>query len=219
MSIFKRLSATLAARIDQVVGEIENHDAVIQAGLSDLCKKQAEAKLRLRQVQKEKDRLNQQIQEQQENAQRWRERAVECAEQDETKALECIRRSRLCRQKEQQIVSVLEQYAQTTDKLARDIETSEQRITEMKQKLTLMRARQSTSIALAATTDVDNDAEKMLEDSFDRWEINISQAELKVESPDAVDSMDSLEREFVDQETQDELRIELVELLKAGDQK
>ncbi len=29
MSLFKRLSTTLFSRIDQVVGEIENHDAVI----------------------------------------------------------------------------------------------------------------------------------------------------------------------------------------------
>ena len=36
MSIFKRLSATFGARLDQVVGEIENHDAVIVASLTEI---------------------------------------------------------------------------------------------------------------------------------------------------------------------------------------
>ena len=47
MSIFKRLSATLVTSIDRVVGEIENHDAVIQASINDIRKKVAEAKVRL----------------------------------------------------------------------------------------------------------------------------------------------------------------------------
>lgn len=45
MSLFKRLSATLVSRIDQVVGEIENHDAVIQVALNDMRKKIAEARV------------------------------------------------------------------------------------------------------------------------------------------------------------------------------
>jgi len=51
MSIFKRLSATLISRVDQVVGNIDNHDGGVQAPLTDMRnnmrKKVAEAKVRL----------------------------------------------------------------------------------------------------------------------------------------------------------------------------
>ena len=215
MSIIKRLSATLVSGIDKVVGEIENHDAVIQASLDEMRKRIAEAKLRLGQVQSEEARLDRQIQEMQHNVQRWRQRAVDCAqgdERDEAKALDCIHRSRRCLQQIEKLEQARFQYRQSADTLARDIETSEQRLLEMKQKHTLMRARQSSSSALNATGDAD--AARLLDTTFDRWEINISQAETVL---DMHDNVDALEREFITREQQQELRSELAALL-AGEE-
>jgi len=216
MSIFKRLSTTLVSRIDQVVGEIENHDAVIQATLSDMRKKIAEAKVRLGQVHHEKEHLQQQGQELQENARRWQQRAIECSVMDEAKALECVSRSRFCEQKEARLRQAINQYRQTADKLGRDIESSEQCLAEMKQKLTLMRARQSTSSAVSATSEINNNMENRLDETFDRWEINISQAEMIV---DQHEPTDLLERDFINREKEEDLRQELGILLAREDQK
>lgn len=216
MSIFKRLSATLVSSIDQVVGEIENHDAVIQASLNDMRKNVAEAKVRLGHVRREEERLKQQIQEQQQNEQRWRQRAVECAKRDEAKALECVRRSQHCQQHAKRLTQAQTQYEQTAEKLARDIETSEQHLAEIKQKLTLMRARKSTSSAISATSKPENDSTQLLDETFDRWEINISQAEMAIDTHDIIDP---IEREFITQEQQDELRNELAELLAKEEEK
>jgi len=210
MSIFKRLSATLLSSIDQVVGEIENHDAVIQASFSDMQKKVAEAKVRLGQVRREEARLAQQIQEQQQNAQRWRQRAVKCAKSDEAKALECVRHSHHCQQQAERLTEAQSQFAQTAQRLAQDGATSEQRLTEVKHKLTLMRARQSTSSAINATSQSETASFQLLDDTFDRWEITISQGEL---AGDSLAIADSLEHEFVTQEQQAALRNELAELL------
>ncbi len=216
MSIFKRLSATLVSSIDQVVGEIENHDAVVQASLNDMRKKVAEAKVRLGHVRREGAQLKQQIQEQQQNTQRWRQRAIESAKNDETKALECVRRSQHCQQQAERLSQAQAEYDQTAEKLARDIETSEQRLTEIKQKLTLMRARQSSSSAINATSKSESNTTQLLDEAFDRWEINISQAEMTIETHDIVDP---IEREFISQEQQDELRNTLAELLAEEEQK
>jgi len=216
MSIFKRLSATLVSSIDQVVGEIENHDAVIQASLNDMRKKVAEAKIRLGQVCKEEERLKQKIMEQHQNATRWQQRAVDCAKNDETKALECVRRSKHCQQQADRLTQTKAQYIQTAGKLAQDIEISEQRLTEIKQKLTLMRARQSTSSAINATNKAENNTSLLLDETFDRWEINISQAEMAIDTHDTVDLM---EREFITQEQKEELKHELAELLAEEEQK
>jgi len=216
MSIFKRLSATLVSRIDHVVGEIENHDAVIQATLSDMRKKIAEAKVRLGQVRHEQQQLKHQLQEQQDNGLLWRKRAIECAKENEDKALECLSRRRCCQQKAKTLGKTLEQYTQTADRLAQDIETSQQRLTEMKQKLTLMRARQSTSLALNATDEVSNHCANALEDSFNRWEVSIAQTEISLDVDDATDT---LEQDFISQEQQEVLQKELMALLAEEEQK
>ena len=216
MSIFKRLSATLVSRIDQVVGEIENHDAVIQASLNDMCKKVAEAKVRLGRVRREEERLNQQIREHRQNEERWHKRAVASAKDDEAKALECVRRARHCRQHAEKLAQVQAGYEQTADKLAHDIEASEQRLAETKHKLTLMRARQSTSAAVNATCKPESGTDQFLDETFDRWEVNISQTEMTVEHHDIVDPV---EREFITQEQQEELRNELAELLAREEEK
>jgi len=216
MSIFKRLSATLVSRIDHVVGEIENHEAVIQATLSDRQKKVAEAKVRLGQVRSEQQQLKHQLQKQQDNILLWRKRAIECAKGNEDKALECINRRRYCQQKSKTLEKTLEQYTQTADRLAKDIETSQQHLTEMKQKLTLMRARQSPRLALNVTDDASNHSANALEDSFNRWEVSMDQTEIPI---DADDTTDSLERDFITQEQQEVLQKELMALLAEEEQK
>ena len=216
MSLFKRLSATFVSRIDQVVGEIENHEAVIQASLTEMNKKVVGAKVRLTQVRKEGQRIQQQILQQQENAKLWRQRAVNNAKEDEGKALDCLSHARLCEHKTEKLQEARKQYNATADKLAEDIETSEQRLGETKQKLTLMRARHSTNQALSATNKANENAEDLLEESFERWEISIGETEL---SFNEMDSSDSLERDFLAKEKQEELRNELASLLTQEEQK
>ncbi len=216
MSIFKRLSATLVSRIDQVVGEIENHDAVVRVALQDMRKRIAEARVRLGQLQREQARLKQQIQAQQDDARRWRERALACAGSDEAKALECVRRSRDCQQRAKKLEQSLVGFEATAEKLAGDIDTSEQRLARNKQKLTLMRARQSGSAALNNAAEEGEDACQLLDDTFDRWEINISQAEMV---GDDIPDIDPLEREFTTCEQEEELRRELARLLAEEEQR
>ena len=210
MSLFKRLSATLVSRIDQVVGEIENHDAVIQATLNEVRRKVAQARVRLAQVQREADRLRGEFEQQQQQADRWRQRARETAGGDEHKALECLRRARACDQQARRLRDAQAQYMQTAERLAGDIDTSEQRLRAMKQRLTLMRARQASGVALNATGETDSAVIQQLEDSFERWEINIDQLELSL---DRAAPVDPLERDFLSSEEETSLRDELAELL------
>lgn len=215
MRLFKRLSTTFLARLDQAVGEIENHDAVVQATFNDMRRKVAEAKVRLTQVQREAQRLQAHIIDQQEHAQRWRQRAVACASSDDAKAMSCVSRYRQCEANAERLTHALTQYQQTADKLAHDIHYMEQRLSEVKQKLTLMRARESTSAALQATGASNTDITALLADTFDRWETNISQAEF---AADESHPMDLIEQEFIQSEHEEELRQVLDALLAEEDQ-
>jgi len=210
MSLFKRLSATLVSRVDRVVGEIENHSAVAQASIIDMRKKVAEAKVRLSQVQREGDKLKQQIDEQNENVERWRQRAIECAQSDEAKALQCVQRSRQCQQQSDVWKQSHQQYIQTAEKLAQNIETSESRLYAMQQKVTLMQARQSSNAAMHMTTQHDEDKELFLNDTFERWEINLTAGEMALDNHKPIDS---LEHEFISKELEQNLRGELSMLI------
>ena len=211
MSIFKRLSTTIAAQFDQVVGEIENHDAVVKASITDLKKKIAEANVRLDRVRNEATQIQNQINQRQEDAKRWQARAIECANEDEQKALSCVSRARQCEQQIIQLETAFKQYQQTSVKLSQDITVAESRAQELKQKHDLMRARQSSCSALKVAQDTYEDSTSMLCDTFDRWEIKLRQSEMTL---DVQPNIDTFEQEFVQQEQADELRHALDDLLK-----
>jgi phage shock protein A len=210
MSIFKRLSATVVSSIDRVVGEIENNDAVIQATLTELRRKVAAAKVRLAHVHRQEANLNRQIQKRHEDEQLWGDRAVEAARTDEAKALECVRRRQQCRRQAQKLEQGQQYYQLTAEKLARGVEEGEERLAEMGQKHTLMRARQSTAEALYAANQAGDDSLHQMEDSFDRWEVKILQEEMAVNSDDM---LDPLGREFSNSENEQALRDELAALM------
>jgi phage shock protein A len=209
MSIIKRLSATLVSNIDRVVGEIENNDAVIQATLAELRRKVATAKVRLAQVHRQEANLNRQIQQRREEEQLWGERALEAASTDEAKALECVRRRLQSRRQAEKLEQGQQHYQLTAEKLARGVQEGEERLVEMGQKHTLMRARQSTAEALHAANQAGDESLQQVEDSFDRWEVKILQEEMMGESDDLLDPLD---REFTHSENEQALRDELAAL-------
>jgi len=210
MSIIKRLSATLVSNIDRVVGEIENNDAVIQATLSELRRKVATAKVRLAQVHRQEANLDRQIQQRREDERLWGERALEAARTDEAKALECVGRRLQCRRQAEKLAQGQQHYQLTAEKLARGVEEGEERLAEMGQKHTLMRARQSTAEALHAANQAGDDSLQQVEDSFSRWEVKILQEEMMVDSDDMLDPLD---REFSNSENEQALRDELAALI------
>lgn len=220
MSLMKRLSATVTASLDQLVGEIENHDAVVEATLRDMQKKIAQAKVRLQRVNQEKQRLQQQVSDLQADAATWRKRAVQTAQSNETEseqtALACLERARSHDQQVAAISATLDQYQATSDKLSHDVSRAEQQLGEVKQKQVLMRARQSTSQAVSATNRASNDELKTLDETFDRWEINILETEIGQD--DIVDTRlvasDELEQAFVTEEQRQALTEELAQLIR-----
>lgn len=215
MSLIKRLSTSLVASLDQVVGSIENHDAVIQASLKDMRGKIAAARQRLSQVQSEATRLEDEIAAQRQQAAQWQRRALATAQTDESKALECMRRARACEQQSQQLQTARQPYAQTLARLRQDIDSSEQRLRELQQKHSLLRARQASGVALNATGGGDVDTIRQLDDSFERWEVKLAQLDICSDNRYAQpEPMDALQQAFESDEQTAELRRALDELLQ-----
>ena len=218
MSFVKRLSSSIFAKVDRVVGEIENHDALIQASITDQRKKLASAKVQLARLQNHQRRVEQQLEKVLQEEKRWGERAVTAAASDEKRALACMQQRHRIGEQAAQLEQARQQYQQAAIKMEEDVNRCDSKILEMSRKHALMRSRQSSaealgSVAQSASTRVDD-----LEGSFDRWEVKISQEEMEAElvsetNMDPFAANSALEQEYQSQEREDELREELAALI------
>jgi len=214
MSIFKRLSATFTSRMDNMVSQIENHDAVVDVAIKESRHATAKAKVRLARVRHDGEQLRRKIAELRTAERQWTHRARELAEQDEERAIECLRRHKACEQQLAQFEPALKQHDALEARLSQDIGSAERKLSKMNQQQNLMRTRQSAAQALNAISTMDESVALDVADAFERWEVNVTESELEVGT---VDSVDLLEREFMDSEEKDALHSELTALMADGD--
>ncbi len=210
MSVLKRISTTLFSRVDQLVGEIENHDALIQAAITEQRKKIAAAKVQLGRIQAQQNRIQQQTSQLQQSEQRWEQRAIKEATQDEAKALMCIQRRQHIKQQISKSQQAEQEYHRAAERMIVDINRSEDELKNMSQKHELMRARQSSAEALNIVNQTSAIRSDELENSFDRWEIKITENEI---SSEHYDDTDLLEQAYIKEENKDILREELHALI------
>lgn len=210
MSIFKRLTATFTSRVDQMVSQIENHDAVVEVAIKESRQATARAKVRLARVQRDGELLRNKITQLRKDETLWTNRAREIASKDEERALECVRRRKLCQQQLEQYGQALKKHEAMEQRLGQDIHAAERKLADMNQQRNLMRTRQSATEALNAISGMDESVALDVAEAFERWEIKVTESELEVGT---VDSMDLVEREFLDTEDKHALQAELRQLL------
>lgn len=211
MALFKRTFTSLYTKIDQLVGEIENHDALIQAAITEQKQKIAAAKVQLRRLQDNDKRLQEKATQYTLDESRWASRAVREAGTNEAQALACLQRRQKLRLQLEKITAMQKEYHQSSAQMKSNIARCEQELESMVQKHEIMRARQSTADAMhvvnrAGAADLND-----ISTCFDRWEIRISQGEML---NDCAEEFDELEQEYLSAENEQELRHELAELLR-----
>jgi len=218
MSIFKRLTTTFTSRVDQMVSQIENHDAVVEVAIRESRQATAKAKVRLARVQRDGEQLRTKISQLRQDEQQWTHRARDVAQRDEDKALECLRRRKLCQQQLTQLEKALIQHEELERKLVQDIKAAERKLAEMSQQRNLMRTRQSAAEALNSISGMDETVALDVADAFERWEVKVTEAEMEVGTGYVSDSYDMLDREFLNAEEKAGLQTELQQLLAEKEQ-
>ncbi len=213
MSIFKRISASFVASIDQVVGDIENTEAVVKASLDEQRRKLSAAKLQRNRILAEERALQHRLNEAVAEVSRWEERAVSVAPSDEQKALQCLERREQSKRNVESLGAALADYQSNLARFNQNLEQSEATLDELRRKHSLLKARQASVPVQDACAISGQGSAQELEGAFDRWELSIAEKELIVEDADAPDA---LERDFSDQEKQAKLRAELASLMNKG---
>lgn len=212
MSLIRRISAGITSTVDRAVSRVENHDAIINAALRDTQQAAARSRVRLERVRKDGDQLRTRRANLEQALGRWTERAKSVAAEDEAKALECLRRRKDCRAQLLALDDSIAKHDELEARIAEQVKKIEARIGEVTQQRNMMRSRQSVADAMRTIHNIEGVSYGEIEDTFDRWEINLGEAEILTGS---TANIDPLESAFLAEEDTAELRAELAELLKS----
>ncbi|MES9853586.1 MAG: PspA/IM30 family protein [Candidatus Thiodiazotropha sp. L084R] len=210
MSVIKRLSATLSASVDKWVGEIENHDAVIEAAILDARQSTAKAKVRVDRLHREGEKMQERLARLSNEATRWRQRAISVADQDVEKALTCLQRQHDCEHHMETAKQAIKKHQAAQLKLTDQVRQAEARLQEMIQSRNSLRARESVAEASRSLAKFEGLEAIDSEATFERWETRLMTHEMEMEYEPSIG--DSLEQNFIKEEAREQLLAELQQL-------
>ncbi len=207
----KRLVASVGASFEQFVNKVENHEAVAESVIRDVRAAAAKLKVQMGGVNAQADRLRERRDGLADDAERWRERARRFANEDEERALECLRRMKRAEAEQGQVVSQLAQYDALGEKLKDRLATVEARLSALQLKRTALSSRSARAQVVGAA---DQEALSDVNAIFDRWEMAVIEDEYldEVVGGDG----DRLERELDAAEEREQLMAALEDLRKEG---
>ena len=140
----------------------------------------------------------------------WSRRATQLAGDDEERALECLRRRRVCAEQLGKLKAAIESHRELEARIAEQVRKIDARIGEMSEQRNRLRSRQSVADAMLAIRKVEGPGCRDIENTFDRWEIILAESEYRFGTARQVDPLDSA---FASEEEAVELRSELALLL------
>ncbi len=211
MNLFKRITTTINATMNDVVGRVEDHDAIIDASLQQCRQAAARTRTRLTKVKRDGAQLQSKRDKLVEDTVLWEERAIANADQDEETALNCLKRKNWAETERIRVEGMIAEHTEIESSLQTRLEQIETRIREINLKRNSMRSRQSLSEAMQIMEKLDGEAGSNVDDTFERWETVLLERELFVSDEP---STDRFEMQFVNQEERESLLQELKSLSK-----
>jgi phage shock protein A len=211
MGIINRITTTLTASVDRAVSQVENHDAVIDVSIKDCRAALSKAQVRYSRVKKDRQNLQSRLEELQEMETTWENRAKSVAAEDEKMALDCLHRKNICKQRISNTQQALVQHEELEQKVGASITKIEQRLSHITQQRNMMRSRHSAADALRTINSIEGSSKNDVDDTFERWEMIISEAEYEVGQE--LEPVDLLDKSFAEKEDEAVLRAELSALM------
>jgi phage shock protein A len=210
MTRWKRWTSGFVASIDQVIAQVENHEAQVTSALRELEQGILRSKVQLARVERDGVALRRTLADEREAALRWRERAKR--EADDKRALECLRRAKRGEARASELDKQRSEHERVEAQLGADIRTLEERMVELRQQRNTMRTRQSRAEALTVAQGYGELNDGEIGQILERWELRVSESEIA--SGCDRRPVDGFAEEFSSAEEEASLRLEL-EAIKA----
>ncbi len=206
MNRMKRWTMSVTSWVDGVLAQVENHEAAVSSAIGRVRQATARARVQLKRVERDQQAMRDTLLEEEKAIDAWRRRAK--AADDETVALECLRRHKAAERRVLRLRQRLGEHERSHKELSDGIRILNGRLSELTERKNLMRTRQSRAEAshgMASTTGPIGD----LEDVFERWEARVGEIEI---ASDCAEPVDLFEAEIEAVEDSASLRLELEEL-------
>ena len=207
MNLIKRLTTTVSATLDSAVGQIENHDAIIEATIKQTHQSIAKTKARINTLRQQQQAYETQLKDARDQHASWTQRATQLANNDQDKALQCMSRRNQCQSEINRLTLLIEQQKSLINDVSLNLQKLQAQSDEMSQKHNLMRSRQAVADVNRAVGKAANNIS--VNDTFERWESIVMEHEMTVND---LCTRDPLELELTQQEDDAELLRQLTDL-------
>jgi len=209
MKLIKRWTTGLVSRVDWMVSQVENQEALVGSAIKEVRQSLARAKVQLARVRQDGNKLRSRLADEHDAEGQWKERARKAAETDEDRAVECLRRSKRAGRLATELARRLEEHEGVEKQLHQDVRAVEERLSQLMEKRNLLRTRESRATALSTVRGVQAPLNGEVEEVFDRWETRVTEFEIEGDCSLADDPL--LDRVGTEEEEED-LRQELADL-------
>lgn len=217
MNLFTRITATIGATAETAVSRFENHDAIAQSALVEVRQALAKAGIRHRGLARTLEDIRSSIKDCEKRIEQWTTRAQQLARSDESRALQCLEQRQICREQLDNYTKNLSKHEVIEARMAEKLKHMNARLQGMTNQRNEMRSRESIAKATKVMDRVDNQSNDGVEAIFERWELNISDAEVLNQFHQDDDSgVSSIQQEMDEQDRKDALKSELTDLLVAN---
>jgi phage shock protein A len=213
MKTLRRWTSAISSSFEWMVGQIENHEALVSSAIKEVQEAGARAQVQLKRMRNDGQQMRKRLEELRSQSVAWTERAKASATQDEKRALECLRRKKRGDEQLAELETQEREHTKLEKQLSQDLVSIDERLTRLRQQRNTMRTRQSRAEALQALQSDDGQAISEIDDIFDRWETKI--AEYEAVGACRLERNDDLETQFTTEEEERELRSTLNALLEA----
>lgn len=219
MNLFTRITATIGATAETAVSRFENHDAIAQSALIEARQAVAQAGIRHKRLKRSVDEIRMSIEACEKQEKQWTVRAQKLAQTDEGKAIQCLEQRQRCRDQLVTHNQNLNKHEALEVGMSDRLKQMETRLQSMNNQREEMRSRESLAQATQVMDRVDNQGSDGVDAVFERWELNISDTEIRARiQQDEVSSVSSLQREMDEEERNIALRDELAALVTQNEE-
>jgi len=211
MKTLKRFTQSITASVDWMISQVENHEGLVNAAITEVQEAGARAQVQLKRVKNDGQLMRKRLIELREQKIIWEERACKIAGADEKRALECMKR----RKKIESDLSELEiqerEHTKIEKQLVHDLVTIQDKLSRLKQQRNVMRTRQSRAEALKMLQSEDRSILTEIDEIFERWDHKVTEYE---GLSSQIQSTDDFAEEFTSVEQEEDLKASLSELLQ-----
>lgn len=205
MKVVRRLTTTISANFASLVDQIENHEALADAGIREVEQAFAKAKVDLKRVERDGRRMQNKLTELASEVEVWRARAKEIKESDREKALRCVEKMQRAEEQIIPLKAQLTEQRQMEQSLKRDLRKIEDRLHILHQRKNALMARESRAIALKDFGPEESMIFSEIDRLFDRWETRVNEHEIRADINEF--EGDDLEQEFAEKDRRKNLEL------------